>query len=409
MVKLLHTADLHLDSPLRTLALRDPDLKARVEMATRGALTRIVDIALEEEVAALLIAGDLYDGGQRSMKTAAFLVAQFQRLADAGIHVFIVRGNHDAESRITAEIGWPANVRVFDGRGRHEVLDGTGIAIHGVSFAKPHAPESLVGRFRPVEGLVNIALMHTSLGGAPGHDAYAPCSLADLAVAGFDYWALGHIHRRAVHHEHPFVVMPGMPQGRDIGEDGPKSATLIHVGEDGLRIEERPTAGILFLRADCDVGGAREMADVLAAVRRAISGAAGAVPVVVRLRLTGRTDLTWQIRRDLDLITAMAAEAGAPLGVWIDRILAETALPQEAPDPGAAGELAALITEIAARPGFEAEALAAVAEVVEDLPAALRGAYGDDQAARLAAVRRLITEAADYASARTHGAGRGGD
>lgn len=408
MVKLLHTADLHLDSPLRTLALRDPVLKEHVETATRGALARIVDIAVEEGVAALLVAGDLYDGGQRSMKTAAFLIDQFQRLADAGIRVFLIRGNHDAESRITAEIGWPDNVHRFDGRGGHVVLGETGIAIHGVSFSKPRASESLVGRYHPVKDMVNVALMHTSLGGADGHDPYAPCSVADLAGAGFDYWALGHIHRRAVHHEHPFVVMPGMPQGRDMGEDGAKSATLIHVDDGRLRIEDRPTARILFLRVDCDVDGAGDMAEVHAAVRSALADVAGAVPAIVRLRLTGRTGLTWRIRRDLDLVEAAAAEAGAPRGVWIDRVVVETGMPTEEPDAGPAGELAGLIAEIAARPGFEAEALSAVAEMVDDLPAELRGIYGDDETARRDAVRRLIGEAVDYAVARAHSAGRGG-
>lgn len=252
MIKVLHTADLHLDSPLATTALRNDGLRAAVEIATRTALDRIVEIAIEEGVDAVLIVGDLYDGRQRSMKTAAYLLSAFRRLAAADIRIFVIRGNHDAESTITREIAWPDYVHVFDGRGGHIMLTDQ-IAVHGVSFRDPHAPESLLPKFRPVPGVVNIGMLHTSLGGAAGHDPYAPCSIAELAAAGFDYWALGHVHRRTVHHEAPFIVMPGMPQGRDMGEDGPKSVTLIHVEESGLRIEERPSAALEFRHDSIDV------------------------------------------------------------------------------------------------------------------------------------------------------------
>src|SRR5688572_23305520 len=117
MTKILHTADLHLDSPLATTALRNDGLRAAVQNATRAALDRIVEIAIEESVASVLISGDLYDGGQRSMKTAAYLLSALRRLAAAGIRVFVIRGNHDAESTITREIAWPDNVHAFDGRG----------------------------------------------------------------------------------------------------------------------------------------------------------------------------------------------------------------------------------------------------------------------------------------------------
>lgn len=401
MVKLLHTADLHLDSPLRTLALRNSDLAQRIDNATRTALARIVDIAIEEQVAALLIAGDLYDGNQRSMKTAAFLIAQFQRLQARGIQVFLIRGNHDAESRITKEIGWPDNVHRFDGHGGHQMLGDTDIAIHGVSFADPHAPDSLVGKYRRVEGAVNIALLHTSLAGAAGHDPYAPCDVADLVAAGFDYWALGHIHARTVHHEDPFIVMPGMPQGRDIGEDGPKSATLIHVEDGRIRVEERATADILFQRVDCDLTGTRDMDDVHTAVRLALDGLAGGVPAVVRVRLIGETDLGWQIRRDLDLIREVAEQSARDLDLWIDKIIADVAAPAAA-ESGAAAELAGLIAQIAAQPDFANQAEAALSRVVDDLPGELRGEYGADPAQRTEATRRLIDQAVAHAIARIH-------
>jgi exonuclease SbcD len=106
MFRFIHAADLHLDAPLKSLALKDEELSELVGNATRRALERIVDLCLEEKVDALLIAGDLYDGDMRSMKTAAFLVSEMERLQAADINVFMIRGNHDAESVVRHQRSW---------------------------------------------------------------------------------------------------------------------------------------------------------------------------------------------------------------------------------------------------------------------------------------------------------------
>ncbi|MGA8712066.1 MAG: DNA repair exonuclease, partial [Roseiarcus sp.] len=219
--RFVHTADIHLDSPLRSLALREPELAELIGGATRKAFVAIIDLCLSEQVDALMISGDLYDGEQTSMKTARFLADQLRRLHEAGIKAFIIRGNHDAESRITRELTLPESVKVFSGRTETVLLRGGAldVAVHGVSFAQKHAPESLLPKFRPPhDGAVNLGLMHTSLGGSPSHDAYAPCAPAELHGHGFDYWALGHIHQRFAERGRATIVMPGNPQGRDINE-----------------------------------------------------------------------------------------------------------------------------------------------------------------------------------------------
>ncbi|MAZ85945.1 MAG: DNA repair exonuclease, partial [Hoeflea sp.] len=209
--RFIHTADIHLDSPLRSLALRSGDLAELIGDATRQALVTIVDLCIDEQVDALIVAGDLYDGDQTSMKTARFLASQMQRLHEAGIATFIIRGNHDALSRITQELILPPSVTVFGGRAHCVDItkDGLALSIHGLSFAKPQAPESLLEKYhRPTPDAVNIGIMHTSLAGAPGHDPYAPCKLADLQGWGFDYWALGHVHVRTEYAGDRVVVMP---------------------------------------------------------------------------------------------------------------------------------------------------------------------------------------------------------
>ena len=139
--RFIHAADIHLDSPLRSLALRNQELAVLIGNATRRAFERIIDLALSERVNALLIAGDLYDGDQTSMKTARFLAEQLRRLDQAGIDVFIIRGNHDALSKITKELTLPERVQIFDRKARAITVSAPDhsqpVIIHGLSFAKP--------------------------------------------------------------------------------------------------------------------------------------------------------------------------------------------------------------------------------------------------------------------------------
>lgn len=341
--RFLHTADLHLDSPLRSLALRDADLAALIAGATRHALRAIVDLALVEQLDAVLIAGDLYDGSQTSMKTARFLSGQLARLDQAGIRVFIIRGNHDAESQITRELTLPPAVHVFGSRAGVERIDTPSlrVAIHGLSFRDRHAPESLLPKYRaPVEGAVNIGLMHTSLNGAAGHDPYAPCTLADLQGSGFDYWALGHIHKRAVYPGAAMVVMPGIPQGRHMGETGAGSVTLVSIDDGGgVEVQERVVAEAEFARLDVDLSDLAEWSDWRAAIQTALEHAPRATPhLVARLTLMGQTPLAARLLREGDLALAEAQDIAQALGgVWVEKLVPDFGGP-----PPLHGELAAL-------------------------------------------------------------------
>lgn len=326
--KFVHTADIHLDSPLSSLALRDAGLAELVGNATRTTFTRIVDLCLGEQVQALLIAGDLYDGRQTSMKTARFLAQQMERLDAAGIPAFVIRGNHDASSRITRELTLPDSVKVFPGRAEtvETAWNGHPVAVHGISFRDPHAPDSLLDRFhQPVPGAFNIGLLHTSLGGAQGHDPYAPCTLADLRATGFDYWALGHIHRREAHPGPTTVVMPGIPQGRDIGEGGAKSVTLVSVCDDGaVALAERSLAVAQFERLPVDCRQVSEWGDLIDRLKQALRQARrdhGGEHLIVRPVLTGATPLAWRVGRDADLLLAEAQRTSEEIGtLWIDKI-----------------------------------------------------------------------------------------
>ena len=390
-MKILHTADIHLDSPLRSLALREPGLRDRIQTASRTALTRIVDVALAEDVAALLIAGDLFDGAERSARTAAFLALQLDRLRERGIRVFYIKGNHDAENPLTGELSLPDNVHVFDGRGSKVQL-ADGLWIHGVSFSGRHAPNSLLPKFpAPVEGAINIAMLHTSLGGAEGHDPYAPCSVGELTAAGFDYWALGHVHRRQVHSQAPWVVMPGMPQGRDIGESGPKSATLVTIG-DTIGIKEVTTSAVEFRQVQIDATETESDDDLREVLRRRLREMAGNLEsdsAVIRLVLTGRAPRRWQILRDQDVWTDTAAQFALETGVlWLDKLLFDLS-ESAAPGPGPTDELAEIMKTIREEPGFAETCRADIEGILRELPPGQRARLMPDEAAMDQLAQRL--------------------
>lgn len=405
-IRILHTADVHLDSPLRSLALRDPELRDRVRTASRTALARIVDTALAEDVDAVLVAGDLFDGAERSARTAAFLTLQLERLREGGIRVFHIKGNHDAENPLTGEASLPDNVHVFDGRGG-KVRLADGVWVHGVSFAKRHAPDSLLPKFHaPVAGAVNVAMLHTSLTGAEGHDPYAPCTVADLKAAGFDYWALGHVHGRQVHAEAPWIVMPGTPQGRDIGEPGAKSATLVTIGET-IGIEEVPTSVMEFLRVKVDVTDTEGDDDLRHRLRRTLQETARGLvseSAAIRLHLTGHTPRRWQVLRDRDVWTDTAATIARETGtLWLDKV--EFDLSDEtAPGHGATEELAELMKSIREEPGFAGICRAEIEDIARELPPSRRAELLPDEAAMDRLAQRLAAAGAERILARMKGA-----
>ena len=233
--RFLHAADLHIDSPLRGLET-DPDAPAdRIRSATRAAYTNLVDLALHEQVAFVLIAGDLFDGEWEDWRTGQFFAQETARLTRAGIRVFCIRGNHDAASVVTARIALPDGVRMLSTDRPDSIrLAELEVCIHGMGFSARSVPDNMVPRYPPpLPGHLNIGLLHTSATDHGMHETYAPCTVAQLAAHGYDYWALGHVHERAELARRPcWIVFPGNTQGRHIREAGPKGATLVTV-QDG--------------------------------------------------------------------------------------------------------------------------------------------------------------------------------
>lgn len=413
MFRFVHTADIHLDSPLRSLALKDPKASDLVANATRQSFSKTIDLCLDEKVDALIIAGDLYDGELRSMKTAEFFSSEMRRLVEAGIRAFIIRGNHDAESRITKELQLPDGVHVFPSRGDSIVLEEKEVVLHGVSFSNPQAPDSLLSSY-PVKqsGYQNIGLLHTSLAGSPEHDTYAPCSLQNLLDMEYDYWALGHIHKRAVHSHTPCaVVMPGIPQGRHINESGVKTVTLVAISPSGqIKIEERVTSLVQFERLIIDLEGTNEWRNVVAASEAAFEKLIDSIQtphVIARVTLNGITPLAGRLRRDADVILSELREAARRSGSIFIEQCDQNCRVAPAKTEAASVDPVSELSKLMAGQGIPldritADTKALLTDMQTKLPPELRDAFEDPDGKLL---EEYLSQGADEIRARLEGTG----
>jgi DNA repair exonuclease SbcCD nuclease subunit len=237
-MKFIHAADLHVDSPLRGLDDYEGAPVQRLRGATRQALSALVELAIEQEVDFVILAGDIYDGNWTDFRTGLFFREQMVRMTREGIRVYIVKGNHDAESQITKQLPSVEGVHTFKSTAAETVtIEDLSVALHGRSFPNRAVPEDLVEHYPAARAnMFNIGVLHTSLNGRGGHDTYAPTTVEALCAKGYDYFALGHVHAREIVREaDPRIVYPGNLQGRHAKETGPKGCELVTVVDGAIR------------------------------------------------------------------------------------------------------------------------------------------------------------------------------
>ena len=385
-MKLVHAADLHLDSPLRGLDRYDGAPVDQFRDASRAAMKNLVQLCLDEQAAMLLLAGDLYDGSWRDYRTGLFFSQQMSRLRAANVQVVLIRGNHDAESTIHKHLPLPDNVLELSAK-RPETrrFEQLGLAVHGQSFAQRAVSEDLADRY-PValSGLVNIGLLHTSADGREGHDAYAPCSVETLRNKGYDYWALGHVHAREVLSTEPWIVFPGNLQGRHARETGPKGATLITVDHGRIAsVEARALDVVRWAQLTVDAESASEVDDVAdrarASLEAAVRTAEGRL-LAARLTVVGRSAAHARIEAEPAAfearLRALASDVGDGERVWLEKIALRTAAPFDLGGAierdDAVGELVRALRGMAGDEALLAELCAELGELRAKLPAELR-------------------------------------
>lgn len=411
--RFIHTGDIHLDSPLKGLSGQQGAAAERIRTATRVALDNLVSRAIEEQVAFVIIAGDLYDGDWRDYQTGLFFIRQMGRLAQAGIPVFLLWGNHDAESQITRRLVLPANASVFSAR-RPETfrLENCQVALHGQSFRQRDITDNLVPAYpSPISGCFNIGVLHTGLGGMGGHVNYAPCAIEHLINKGYDYWALAHVHRAAVLHERPHVAFCGNLQGRHNRESGPKGALLVSI-EDG-HVEDISPLHVdvvrwTHLRVPVDQCGS--VADAVDLIRHTIEHAiehnSQGRLLACRIELTGRTGLHDALLASAEHLVAEARAAALGLGeeaAWIERLAIATETPETTSSrKDALGDLQRMIANAVSDTELKAQLASDLGDLIRKLPHEIR-ADAEDAVLKAAIdgdTASLIAQTGGYLNAR---------
>jgi DNA repair protein SbcD/Mre11 len=382
-ISFIHTADIHLDSPLKGLERYENAPTERIRGATRRAFTRLIDLAIEKAVDFVLISGDLYDGDWRDYNTGLYLVRELGRLRELKIPVIVIAGNHDAANKMTRALRLPDNVR-FLAHERPEtvMLEDLGVAIHGQSFAKQAVMENLAVAYPArVSGFTNIGLLHTGMGGMDGHERYAPCTLEDLRVRGYDYWALGHIHARQVLCTDPVVVFPGNIQGRHIRETGPKGCLLATISP-SQRIETlfQRLDQVRWERAAVDATDLETEPELLDQAAEIFDGLLASEPdldsmLTVRMMFTGRTRLHDRIQTNPERIVAelrsLATERGGDR-LWLEKVELATRPLRTAIEPeGPYVELTDVIEQLRSDPASLNTVVDELSELKRKLPAEL--------------------------------------
>ncbi|MCY4187747.1 MAG: DNA repair exonuclease [Bryobacterales bacterium] len=413
--RFIHAADIHLDSPLKGLANLEGRAADLIRSATREAFEALVTRAVEERADFLIIAGDLYDGDWRDYQTGLFFVRQMGRLRDAGIPAYLIYGNHDAESKITRSLTLPDSTHVFPTRSPGTFrIDRIDVALHGQGFKERDTRANLARAYPPaVRGAFNIGILHTGLAGAEGHAPYAPCSLEELRQKGYDYWALGHIHKPEVLSEDPHVVFAGNLQGRHIREAGPRGAMLVTVEDGAVRALEHFHVDVVrWALVEVGLDGAESDYDanerIRAAIEKAVEEQSDGRLLACRIVLSGRTPAHDALLAARENLLAEAQAAAAALGdetAWTEKLLVQTARPAEtAPDPALAGALGD-VTLAQQDEALLRDLREQIAPFVHKLPPEVRNAAESQllRAARESDFSQLIELARPYAMARLTG------
>ena len=343
----IHAADLHLGSPMEALSKYEGCPEDRIRGAVQKALERMVDLAIREEVAFVLLAGDIFDRKPKDIQPGLHFNNQIRRLKEKGIRTFAIAGNHDAESSTWRNVPRAEVEYLPDDKPGTVQLEANGIpvAIHGHSYSKPVVRANLAAKYPAAEmAHFNIGLLHTSLDNPESaHKTYAPCSLQDLIQMDYDYWALGHIHKPEVLNEFPHILYPGNLQGRSVRELGPRGCYLVKVDPNkkvtSCSMQRLDQA--CWLEREIDVSDIPSLPNIEESIAEAFQSAqeeAGESLAIVRLLLKGQTPLSPALHRDAEDLRTDWLDLANEQGVWLEKVKVLTTTPQ-APTSKAAPNL----------------------------------------------------------------------
>lgn len=405
-MRFIHAADIHLDSPLHGLSAYADAPADMLRNATREAFSKLVSAAIDEQVDFMVIAGDLYDGTWRDHNTGIFFCREMGRLRRAGIPVYVLFGNHDAESEMTGQLRLPDNVHTFSTRKPQTFrIDDLKVALHGHSFKEKAVTTNLVTAYpSPVAGYFNIGVLHTALEGGSMHASYAPCSVAELHAKEYHYWALGHVHDYAMWQDASTIVFPGNLQGRNIRETGRRGAVIVTVSDTEEVSVERLFIDVLrWESVTVDVSQASTLDEVALAVGRElealVESSVSSVPHAVRVTITGATQAHGEL---FGLETQLRVEVLAQIAaishdrLWLEKVkIATKPLAQSEPPTGrtdALADLHGLLIEAESDPEFLSMLKERLVALASQAPSELQKSVPELEHVRNGELARLVGE-----------------
>jgi DNA repair exonuclease SbcCD nuclease subunit len=355
--RFVHTADLHLDTPFATIGRVAPQIAARLRDASLEAFDAMIGMAIEQEAAFVVFAGDIYNSADRGVRAQLRFLRGIERLGEHRILAYVAHGNHDPMDGWSAVRRFPENLVVFgsDAVEAHTLGQGDTPWAHlyGISYPSRDVRENLALRFqrRDAPGL-HIGVLHCNVGGQPDHAAYSPCTVPDLTAAGMDYWALGHVHEyQLLATGHPWIVYPGSPQAIKSNELGPKGAVMVEVADDRVTdVELIPLDRVRFARIDVDIAGESDLRSLQKTIlERAVSDG---TDLLMTVTLSGRGPLHRDLRHAGaldDLLRDVREEFGvASPFIWVDRIIDQTRAELEREAIARRGDFSADLVRMAA-------------------------------------------------------------
>jgi len=405
-MRFIHAADIHLDSPLHGLSAYADAPADMLRNATREAFSKLVSAAIDEQVDFMVIAGDLYDGTWRDHNTGIFFCREMGRLRRASIPVYVLFGNHDAESEMTGQLRLPDNVHTFSTRKPQTFrIDDLKVALHGHSFKEKAVTTNLVTAYpSPVAGYFNIGVLHTALEGGSMHASYAPCSVAELHAKEYHYWALGHVHDYAMWQDASTIVFPGNLQGRNIRETGRRGAVIVTVSDTEEVSVERLFIDVLrWESVTVDVSQASTLDEVALAVGRElealVESSVSSVPHAVRVTITGATQAHGEL---FGLETQLRVEVLAQIAaishdrLWLEKVkIATKPLAQSEPPTGrtdALADLHGLLIEAESDPEFLSMLKERLIALAAQAPSELHRSVPELEHVRNGELARLVGE-----------------
>lgn len=329
----IHAADLHLDSPMTGLKHLPDKILTRLKDSSFQALKKITEAAIKHDVDFVVLAGDLYDGEDRSLRAQSIFRAEMAKLAEKGIPVFAVHGNHDHLNGSWVHLDMPENVTVFPARVERKLLrskSGAIVHLYGFSYPVRHVMDKKIDEYKREEGAdFHVGILHGYNEGNSEHGRYAPFQVKDLLEKRFDYWALGHIHKRAVLAEDPPAIYPGNIQGRNRKETGEKGCYLVTLTESEATYEFIKTSDVIWENIEIDASGKKTFQEIFKMCEAAVEKHRvdhGGVILIIILKHINLEDSSLNSYFISDLLEILQSQEVEEQFVWVSDVKMEESL-----------------------------------------------------------------------------------